>query len=151
MAQVCAPPAVTWTKPWLYSQPSDTGAHAPARHTPSAHAEPSGAGSQDNRMNGPRHIATDTDDRLYGADSGNDRVLIFNRAPVAGAEPRPAVTLTLTTSFIGAGQPGQRLTARATRSGGGKSVFFADCTVTDESGRVIGTGQGTFKHIAPRG
>lgn len=68
-----------------------------------------------------------------------------------GAPPRRAVTLTLTTSFIGAGQPGQRLIARATRAGGGKSVFFADCTVTDESGRVVGTGQGTFKYIAPRG
>lgn len=68
-----------------------------------------------------------------------------------GEPPRRAVTLTLTTSFIAAGQPGQRLTARATRSGGGKSVFFADCTVTDASGRVIGTGQGTFKYIAPRG
>jgi uncharacterized protein (TIGR03437 family) len=56
----------------------------------------SGSGPQDNRMNGPRHIATDTDDRLYVADAGNDRVLIFNRATVAGPEPRPAVTLTLT-------------------------------------------------------
>jgi uncharacterized protein (TIGR03437 family) len=56
----------------------------------------SAPGAQDNRMNGPRHIATDTDDRLYVADSGNDRVLIFNRAPVAGPEPRPAVSLTLT-------------------------------------------------------
>lgn len=67
-----------------------------------------------------------------------------------GAPPRRAVTLTLTTSFVGAGRLGDRLTARATRSGGGKSVFFADCTVTDESGRVVGTGQGTFKYLAPR-
>jgi uncharacterized protein (TIGR00369 family) len=68
-----------------------------------------------------------------------------------GEPARRAVTLTLTTSFIGAGQPGQHLTARATRSGGGRSVFFADCTVTDETGRVVGTGQGTFKYITPRG
>jgi uncharacterized protein (TIGR00369 family) len=67
-----------------------------------------------------------------------------------GEPPRRAVTLSLTTNFIGAGQPGQRLTARAQRSGGGKSVFFADCTVMDQEGRVVGSGQGTFKYITPR-
>lgn len=69
------------------------------------------------------------------------------------AEARPgrrAFTLSLTTSFIGAGQLGQRLTARARRSGGGKTVFFADCEVTDQDGRVIGSGQGTFKYITLR-
>lgn len=68
----------------------------------------------------------------------------------ASETPRRAVTLSLTTSFIGTGQPGQRLVARARRSGGGKSVFFADCTVVDGDGRVVGSGQGTFKYIAPR-
>src|SRR3546814_4788747 len=53
----------------------------------------------------------------------------------AGETPRRAVTLSLTTSFISTGQPGQRLVARARRSGGGKSVFFADCTVVDGDGR----------------
>jgi uncharacterized protein (TIGR00369 family) len=66
-----------------------------------------------------------------------------------GEAPRRAVTLSLTTNFIGAGQPGQRLTARAQRSGGGKSVFFADCTVADQDGRVVGSGQGTFKYTTP--
>jgi uncharacterized protein (TIGR00369 family) len=65
-----------------------------------------------------------------------------------GETPRRAFTLSLTSSFIGAGKAGQRLTARARRSGGGKSVFFADCTVTDDDGRVIGSGQGTFRYIA---
>lgn len=54
------------------------------------------AGNADNRLTTPRHIATDTDDRLYVADTGNDRVLIFNRATIAGPDPRPAVVLTLT-------------------------------------------------------
>lgn len=67
-----------------------------------------------------------------------------------GETPRRAFTLSLTTSFIGAGQAGQRLVARATRSGGGRSVFFADCTVSDAEGRVVGTGQGTFKYITLR-
>ncbi|MGF1592266.1 MAG: PaaI family thioesterase [Kiloniellaceae bacterium] len=67
-----------------------------------------------------------------------------------GATPRRAFTLSLTCSFIGAAQEGQRLTARARRSGGGKSVFFADCEVLDQDGRVIGSGQGTFKYITLR-
>ena len=46
-----------------------------------------------NRMNAPHHIATDTDDRLYVADSSNGRVLIFDRAPSAGPDPRAATLL----------------------------------------------------------
>ena len=65
--------------------------------------------------------------------------------------PRRAFTLSLTSSFIGAAQEGQRLVARARRSGGGKSVFFADCEVLDQDGRVIGSGQGAFKYITLRG
>ncbi|GAB4234317.1 MAG: PaaI family thioesterase [Kiloniellaceae bacterium] len=67
-----------------------------------------------------------------------------------GEKTRRAFTLSLTTNFIGTGQEGRRLTARARRSGGGKSVFFADCEVRDETGRVIGSGQGTFKYITLR-
>ena len=67
-----------------------------------------------------------------------------------GAPLRRAFTLSLNSSFIGAGQLGQRITARARRSGGGKSVFFADCEVRDETGRAIGSGQGTFKYITLR-
>jgi uncharacterized protein (TIGR03437 family) len=41
------------------------------------------SGSGPDQMSSPRHIATDTDDRLYVADSGNGRVLIFNHSPTA--------------------------------------------------------------------
>jgi uncharacterized protein (TIGR03437 family) len=51
------------------------------------------AGNTATRMNAPRHIATDTDDRLYVTDSGNNRVHIYTRAPAAGSDPAPAVTL----------------------------------------------------------
>jgi uncharacterized protein (TIGR03437 family) len=40
-------------------------------------------GSGPGQMNNPRHIATDTDDRLYVADPGNARVDIYNHAPTA--------------------------------------------------------------------
>ena len=67
-----------------------------------------------------------------------------------GAPARRAFTLSLTCNFIGTAHKGARITARARRSGGGKSVFFADCEVLDEAGRVIGSGQGTFKYITLR-
>ena len=67
-----------------------------------------------------------------------------------GETPRRAFTLSLTCNFIGAAKEGQRLTASARRSGGGKSIFFADCEVRDEEGRLIGSGQGNFKYITLR-
>jgi len=39
---------------------------------------------EDNRMNGPHHIARDTDGRLYVADTGTSRVMIFGPT---GAQP----------------------------------------------------------------
>ena len=45
-------------------------------------------------MNGPHHIAVDSDDRLYVADTNNSRILIFNRAPTAGDGSYAALTLT---------------------------------------------------------
>ncbi len=42
-----------------------------------------------NRMFSPRHIALDTDDRLYVADSGNGRVLIFDRITTAANDRQP--------------------------------------------------------------
>lgn len=59
-------------------------------------------GASDNQMRTPFHISTDTDDRLYVADSGNNRVLIFNSAPVIEVNPRAAVVLQLATgnSFL---------------------------------------------------
>jgi len=47
-----------------------------------------------NQMSAPHHIATDIDDRLYVADTGNGRVEIFNRAPTAGTDPPAAQILT---------------------------------------------------------
>lgn len=46
------------------------------------------------QMSGPHHIATDTGDRLYVADTGNARVEIFDHAPTASADPPAAQILT---------------------------------------------------------
>ncbi len=55
----------------------------------------SGAGTAENRFNSPYGIAVDTSGRLYVADTGNNRVLIFSNVAAVGADedPRPVVTL----------------------------------------------------------
>jgi len=46
------------------------------------------------QMSVPRHIATDTSDRLYVADTGNDRIGIFGNVPAAGLGQPAAQILT---------------------------------------------------------
>ncbi len=53
-----------------------------------------GGSAADNRFSQPRGIATDGDDRLYVADTGNSRVVIFERAPSQTNDPRPSRILT---------------------------------------------------------
>ena len=78
--------------------------------------------------------------------------LIDTAAGYAGcycAEPgrtRRAVTLSLTTSFLAPALAGATLTAKAQRTGGGQSIYFARCELVDETGRLIATGEGTFKY-----
>ena len=58
----------------------------------------------------------------------------------------PGLTLSLTTQFLAAATCDDRcLVAEARRTGGGKSVFFAEGTVRTSSGRVIATATGVFK------
>lgn len=52
------------------------------------------AGSDQKRMFSPRHVAIDTDDRLYVTDAGNNRVLVYDRVTVTNNDPTPAFTLT---------------------------------------------------------
>jgi uncharacterized protein (TIGR03437 family) len=51
-------------------------------------------GSGASQLNAPHHIATDTEDRLYVADTGNSRVAIFDQAPTANPGPPAAQFLT---------------------------------------------------------
>lgn len=44
------------------------------------------------RLVSPRGISIDTDDRLYVADTGKNRMVIYNRVPDAGVDPQPALT-----------------------------------------------------------
>jgi uncharacterized protein (TIGR00369 family) len=58
---------------------------------------------------------------------------------------RRAFTLSLTSQFISAGLIGERIVAKARRTGGGRTIFFASAEVLGEDGRLIGRGDGTFR------
>ena len=62
------------------------------------------------------------------------------------AHVRRTVTLSMTVNFIGQVDRGQILTAKANRIGGGRQIFFSRCDVVDETGRLVATGEGTFRY-----
>ena len=66
-----------------------------------------------------------------------------------GAEKKRALTLSLTTSFMGTTKEG-RIYAIAKRRGGGRSVFFASCEVYSPEGTLIAMGEGTYKSLASK-
>ena len=41
---------------------------------------------------------------------------------------------------------GQRLIAEGTKTGGGKSTFFAEAQISDETGEVVAKGTGVFRY-----
>lgn len=55
-----------------------------------------------------------------------------------------AITLSLTVNFIAQAR-GNLLIAEAETVGGGKRVFFAEGRITDQEGRLIARGSGTFQ------
>ena len=58
----------------------------------------------------------------------------------------PGLTLSLTTQFLSIATLDDRyLVAEARRTGGGRSIFFADGWVRAPSGRTIATASGIFK------
>jgi len=56
-----------------------------------------------------------------------------------------ALTLSLTVNFLGQAQ-GCRLIAEARRTGGGKSTYFAEATVRDDTGALVATATGVFRY-----
>jgi uncharacterized protein (TIGR03437 family) len=60
----------------------------------------SAAGSSMNQLSAPHHVAVDSDDRLYVADSGNGRVMIFDHAPNAATYPQAAYALTNASGLV---------------------------------------------------
>ncbi|SIS90994.1 uncharacterized domain 1-containing protein [Paracoccus saliphilus] len=58
---------------------------------------------------------------------------------------RMGMTLSLTTTFLSR-PAGQILIAEGRRIGGGRSTFFAEGKITDETGEDIATGNGVFRY-----
>jgi uncharacterized protein (TIGR03437 family) len=52
-----------------------------------------GSGTTLNRMNGPRGVSTDTNDRMYVVDGGNSRVLVWGDIRLAPNDPQAAIEI----------------------------------------------------------
>lgn len=63
------------------------------------------------------------------------------------AQRRVAVTLTFTTSFIGTARAGV-VRAVGIRQGGGKQIFMSTVEMFDADGKLIATGQGTYRYVS---
>ncbi|MBM3114780.1 PaaI family thioesterase [Jeongeupia naejangsanensis] len=61
--------------------------------------------------------------------------------------PRHAVTLSLAINYVAAARQG-RLTVKARRTGGGRTIYYTQAEVLDEAGTLIATAQGAFKYRA---
>ena len=59
---------------------------------------------------------------------------------------RRAMTLSMSTSFLGQAAAGDTLTAKARRTGGGKTIFFTRCDLVDSKGQLIATGEAVYKY-----
>lgn len=60
-------------------------------------------------------------------------------------EPPPwTVTICLTTNYIRGVRSGV-ITAEGKKTGGGRSVFFAEARLRDDQGQLIATGSGSFR------
>jgi len=58
----------------------------------------------------------------------------------------PGLTLSLNTQFLNVATiEGGVLVARATKTGGGKNIFFSEGEITDSTGKKIATASGVFK------
>ena len=63
------------------------------------------------------------------------------------ARIRRAVTLTMTTSYLGQTKSGI-VSCSATKRGGGRTIFMATGEIVAEDGQLLALGEGTFRYIA---
>lgn len=61
---------------------------------------------------------------------------------------RPSVTLNLTVNYLARPQ-GTRLICEARRVGGGKSIYFSEGEIRDDTGVVLARASGTFRVMTP--
>ena len=63
---------------------------------------------------------------------------------------RPAVTLSLTVSFIGTPK-GKHLIAEGRKTGGGKTNFFSEAALRDDLGNLVSSATATLRYLPPKG
>lgn len=79
-----------------------------------------------------------------------DTVMGFSGSYTGDPDSRQMVmTLSLTTNFLGRPK-GDLLIGEGRRTGGGKSTYFANGTLTDQDGTTVATGTGTFRYRTGR-
>ena len=59
---------------------------------------------------------------------------------------RRALTLSLSSHYIGRVELGRHLTCSARQTGGGRQVFFSAAEVRDDEGRLVARGEGVFRY-----
>ncbi len=59
---------------------------------------------------------------------------------------RKAVTLSMSSNFLGQAVAGDTLIAKAKRTGGGINIFFTRCDLVDGKGQIIATGEAAYKY-----
>jgi uncharacterized protein (TIGR03437 family) len=85
---------ITHSRVLFFQGPTFTNGQSATRVFGQPDFNSSGAGTGMNQLSAPHHISNDSDDRLYVADTGNARVMIFDHAPNAAANPQAAYALT---------------------------------------------------------
>lgn len=63
-------------------------------------------------------------------------------------KPRRAVTLSISTNFMHSARAGSTLTATATKTGGGRRIFFSRMEILDENHQRIATAEGSYRYIS---
>lgn len=76
------------------------------------------------RMNAPRGVTLDVDDRMYVVDAGNQRMMIYNRVTQAGSDASPALTLAGISSPQGITADPNTAEIWITDGGNGRSLRF---------------------------
>jgi len=62
-----------------------------------------------------------------------------------GEARRKALTLTLTTNYVGQVREGM-VRATAVKKGGGRSIFFSSCEVRDSAGNLVAIGEASYRY-----
>ncbi len=101
------------------------------------------ASNDGKRMNGPRGVTIDVDDRMYVIDAGNSRMMIYNRVPQAGTDASPALTLSGFNAPLGVHSDPRTAELWVTDGNSARNLRFPSfelLSVTSQANLVTGSG-----------